>query len=573
VRARLTARHVFTRMLRAPAPGSRRLAPLTLYPAFGRVVDAWDARDEHGARYDELAFLAIKKSGKSTLGGGLVIADLIGAGPAAVESDREIYIIASDLAQARDIVFSSAARFVRRDPWLSKHVTIHRSELIYRQVVTDHRTGGRHVETHVAYAVPAKDARGLHGRNPVSVVFDETWTHAAYDVFEALAPSPARAVSRRLYLSYAGLRSQQKEGVPLWDLWQRWQRGDDPRLFVSHIGGPEGWRQVPWITERAIETARRQFATVPSKFRRLYENAWVSGDEAAFLSDDEIQAAVDPALLVEPQRDEGCAIGIDLGLRNDYSAVAVCKVVGGKLTLLALRTWRGSPARPVSLGAVEEEVVDLAGRFGVTRIASDTWQAEYLVQRIRGRVPSARVTCVQITPALLDQYATSLKNLFSSHLIHVPPHPLLLEQLESLVGREQARRDLVRFIHAPGTHDDLIFALALAADALRGQVGRPRLPRGFTCWKAVNCAGFVRESCFLFRNGLYYPADPVCNHCAGFRAAKEMHVEFLRSRPAEWDDSDPPMRRDLSLRGFVRDVLHAPDPNVIDERRFAHVDI
>jgi hypothetical protein len=566
MRARLTTRHVFERMLRGTAPGSRRLVPLTLHPAFGSVVDAWDttATDGSGHQYDEVAALWIKKSGKSTLGGGLVIADLIGAGPAHVESDREVYIIANDFAQARDVVFSSTARFVRRDPWLSKHVTIQRSELLYRQTVTDHRTGGRHTETHVAYAVPAKDARGLHGRNPVSVVFDETWAHLDYDVFEALSPSAARTVSRRLYLSYAGLRSQQKEGNPLWDLWQRWKRGDDPRLFVSYIGGPEGWREVPWITERAVSQARRQFATVPSKFKRLYQNEWTAGDEAAFLSADEIRAATDPALSVEPQRDEGCSIGIDLGLRNDYLAVVVVKVIGGRLTVLAIRTWRGTASKPVSLAAVEEEIVDLAHRFGVTRIKSDAWQAEYLIQRVKSRLSlSAQVETVSITPADLDRFATSLKNLFAARMIRVPPHALLLEQLESLVGAEQRRRDLVKFTHRTSAeHDDLPVAIALAADALRGQVGRPRLPQSFCCVKQLNQPDyFSRDNCFLQR-GVYYPSDPICySDCAGLKSAQEQHAAHLSS------GGEP-----MHLRQFVSRILHAPDPNVFDERRCFHSD-
>lgn len=179
---------------------------------------------------------------------------------------------------------------------------------------------------------------------------------------------------------------------------------------------------------------------------------------------------------------------------------------------------------------------------------------------------------MQIGPADLDRYATSLKNLFASQMIRIPPHPLLLEQLESLIGAEQRRRDLVKFTHrTSAAHDDLPVAIALAADALRGQVGKPRLPQSFCCLKQLNQPDyFYRDSCFLVRGGCYFPSDPICYGrgtedepgCAGFNAAREMHREHLSS------GGEP-----MHLRDFVARILHAADPNVFDERRCAHIEI
>ena len=229
----------------------------------------------------------IKKAGKSETAGAAVCFELAHGR----EPDREIVIVASDLAQSQDLVYSSAVRFVRRDPWLRKHVKIGRTELVYRETVTDHRTGGRHTEDHIARAVPARDAKSLHGSRATLTIFDEY--HAIpYDVVEALAPAPTRVSPRLLYFSYAGLKVDAHEGRPLWDLWQRWQRGDEG-LFVSYIGGPDGWRAVPWMTERFLAQQRRQFAAVPSKFRRLWLNEWASGDEGSFLSSEEIRDALD----------------------------------------------------------------------------------------------------------------------------------------------------------------------------------------------------------------------------------------------------------------------------------------
>jgi hypothetical protein len=294
----ITARQVFAEFLRIPQPGTRALVPMALHPAQGALIGAFDTRGEDGLpTYPEVAALWIKKAGKSTTGGGLVIAELLGHSG---EPDREIIIVASDQEQARTVIFASAARFVRRHPYLTKHCRVLQSEIVYREVVTDERTGGRHIEEHIALAVPGRDARSLHGSNATLTVFDELWAFSDYSILESLARSAARRCPRIAYFSYAGLRSQQRAGNPLWDLWTRWKAGEDSSLFVSYLGGPDGWQSVPWVSARFLDQQRRQFAAVPAKFKRLWLNEWASGDEGAFLTSEEVSDAID-ATLPEPE--------------------------------------------------------------------------------------------------------------------------------------------------------------------------------------------------------------------------------------------------------------------------------
>ena len=69
-----------------------------------------------------------------------------------------------------------------------------------------------------------KDIRGLHGTNHTMAVFDELWGAETSDVLESLAVSPARNSPLTIYASYAGLLSQQRAGVPWFDIMQRVQR-------------------------------------------------------------------------------------------------------------------------------------------------------------------------------------------------------------------------------------------------------------------------------------------------------------------------------------------------------------
>lgn len=344
----LSTRALFDKFLRVPEGG--RLVRVRLYPEQERVLDAWDALDPLTGLplYPEVALLWMKKAGKSTIGAGLVLAELV----AGTDPDREIIVVASDFAQSKDIVFASAVRFVRRDPWLTKHVRVLNSELVYKQTITDHATGGRHTEDHIVRAVPSRDARSLHGANQTLTCFDEFHSANDYATVEALAPSPTRRCSRTLYTTYVGLRSQQREGVPIWDLWHRWQEGTSPSLFVSYIGGPDGWKLVPWIKPSFIETQRKRFAAVPSKFKRLWQNEWSAGDEGSFLTGEEIHSAIDLTLGEPAQGTPGISytIGVDLGLTFDWSAVVLSHIGHDhKLVVDAVRYWRGTRARPVSI--------------------------------------------------------------------------------------------------------------------------------------------------------------------------------------------------------------------------------
>src|SRR4051812_40263502 len=96
----VSTRAFFDKFLRVADGG--RLVPLRLYGEQERVPAAWDALESLTGLplYPELALFWIKKAGKSTIGAGLVLAELV----AGTESDREIIVVASDFAQSKDIL-------------------------------------------------------------------------------------------------------------------------------------------------------------------------------------------------------------------------------------------------------------------------------------------------------------------------------------------------------------------------------------------------------------------------------------------------------------------------------------
>jgi hypothetical protein len=429
-------------------------------------------------------------------------------------------------------------RQIERHPVLARQTRILNTEIVFRETVRDPKTGGRYNQTHVLRAVP-QDIRGLHGLNPSCTVFDEFWVLDDYGLLEALAPSPARPSPIQFFTSYAGLRSQARPGNPLWDVWQTALAKSDPALYAEILSGPEAWREVPWLTRTWLSDMANQFATCMSKYTRLVHNEWAQS-ERALISTTELQAAlVDDGEPEYGERGVTYALALDLGLTHDWSALVLGHVDGltGRVVPDVVRTWRGTPEQPVSLAAVEEEVVTLARRFRPKRIVVDQWQAGYLVERLRTRnVENVRLVTVE--QATLDKLVTLLKHLFASRAIAIPKRELaLIEQLEWLeteeAGARNRRRDRLRFVPGgdseAGARDDLVVALSLMAQVLEGEAGRATLPPMTSC--AYQASTGQAVNCYLWNDGLgYFPGRhaPACGECPGHVGLWRLWDEHLK---------------------------------------------
>lgn len=519
---------------------SGALVPLRFHPEQERVITAIDTIDPatQRRRYGQVLISWPKKAGKSTTAAAIALWELFADhanGP-----DREVVVVASDLAQSRDVVFQQAVRMVERDARLSRLARITQTEILFNELVRDPKTGGRYTQHHVLRAIPM-DTRGAHGAHNAAVIADEchAWDDAGYEVLEALAPPPTRPSPLWVFSSYAGLRSQAHAGNVLWDLWQRGLAGTDPQLFASILSGPEAWKAIPWVSQAWVDGMRRAFEMVPSKYTRLVENSWAQSEHSLITSEELRDALVD---LAEPDRGEWgtkYAMGIDLGLVKDATAIAVCHVEAatGRVVVDVLRSWQGTPDTPVSLMQVEDEVVALWRRFRPARILADSWQAAQLIERARTRgVENIRATTMD--PAHLDRLTTHTKTLFMNRAVALPRRLLdLREQLEFLevmeAGARNRRRDRIKFvpggIEGVGAHDDLYCAFALACECLEGEAGRLTLPPMQRCLKMSNSPQFGSPPCYLMRGNWTIPAgnDPSCSHCPGHQAVKQMYAAYV----------------------------------------------
>jgi phage terminase large subunit-like protein len=250
------------------------------------------------------------------------------------------------------------------NPWIEARLDVQRD----RVVCPD--TGS---ELHII----TTDALSTHGSRPDVVILNEA-THCddeafAQTLWDNLSKMP---FALGIVLTNAGLLGS----------WQHvWKKiaVDSPDVWKVH----EVKEPPPWISKKEIEQAKLRNSH--SRFMRLYYGVWSSGSGEA-LDEADIQAAIDPRLAPQPCAELGWSYvaGLDLGIRNDHSAVVT---LGYKPSTLEIRlvdceSWAPNEVTgQVDLIAVQHYILALHKRFALQVINFDTWQAHLLSQQLSVR--------------------------------------------------------------------------------------------------------------------------------------------------------------------------------------------
>lgn len=427
---------------------------MRLYPRQRDFCQAmFEDRDAHGLRpYRRGVFSNVKKSGKTALGAASGLYMLCFD---EFEACREVASIATDLDQAR-LIQDAAEQMVKRShafrPWLERGtLRILRDEI----VLEDGDVTG-------VFRCLSTDTKGLHGISPSCLLVDETWTQPDYDLLEACSLPPTRRCPLELHFSYAGLKAQQQEGSPLWDLFRAGMAGSDPKLFFLYESGRQANFLVPWITEQYLQ--ERERALPINRFRRLHYNEWGSGD-STFLTEREIARAFAAGVhRVNVDRVNPWVLSVDYGRTRDMTALCVARVrKDGIVQVGELVVMKGSRDNPVPLELVEQEILNLKSRFRIDFAVADQWQLHGSVERLRKH--GLKIDPVTIGPSYLNNITTNFLALMRSGRFQCFPHQEFEAQLGSVVVKESFYG--IRIDSGAGagvrSHDDMVIAAAMAA--------------------------------------------------------------------------------------------------------------
>ena len=355
---------------------------------------------------------------------------------------NQIYIVASDLAQANDDL-DLLKKLIRCNPILDENSLI-------KSNIVELKDGTGFIEI-----LPARDAQSLHGKTYLLLVVDELHTQKDYKLLEALELDRTRPDAMQWFASYASMYHH--KGVPLVDIQRQFADQIDPRLYVSWYSGTieeaNPSLNTPYgPTLEDIEDAKR---SLPSWiFRRLYLNLPGQPDGAAFDAEQVEAAIITGRTVLRPvpgiDRKAGCDLS---GGGGDDATLAIARNENGK-GILELLIDQGASARVNGVFSPERSVKRFAAilkQYGLTSVVGDRYAAQWPVQEFAKHG-------ITYTPAELNRseiYA-AFEPLLNSGRVELLDHPRLMQQLIGLIRKGE------KIDHASGDHDDHANSAALA---------------------------------------------------------------------------------------------------------------
>lgn len=380
---------------------------------------------------------------KSTDLAGIVLAALL---TQAAQGSRS-YGVAADRDQAK-LLLDAASGFATRTPGLGA--------LAF--------TGSRISYGNASFEVLASDAASAYGIRPYFCIADELtqWPSTAGPraMWTAVASAmPKVAGARLVVLTTAGDPAHWANDI-------RRHALSSPAWHVNEVPGP-----TPWLDPSAL--AEQAALLTPSQYARLHLNQWVSSEDRLTTAD-QLAACVQLDGPQSPRPGVKYAIGLDVGLVNDRTAIAVCHREGDSIYLDRLIVFSGSRAEPVPLAQVEDTVAQLASEYRPCRVVFDIFQAAQLTQSLKRR--GTRIRQESFTVQTNSKRATLLYNLIRNGNLALPDDAELLDELAN-VRLKETSPGVLRLDHDASRHDDRAVALSLAADELYGAPAGRAIPR------------------------------------------------------------------------------------------------
>jgi phage terminase large subunit-like protein len=409
------------------------------------VATDWQVADamailEPAAGDPVLHFLTRPRSGSKTTDlAGMTLAALVDQVP----PGGRVYAVASDRDQARLLV-DAVAGFVTRTPGLTGSITVDR-------YTASTPTGAR-------LEVVAADAASSYGLRASLFVVDEltVWPSLNRDVWVSIVSAVPKVPGCRLVcLASAGDPAH-------WSYRVRERARVSTAWRLHEVDGP-----VPWVDSDALDEQRALLTD--SQFSRLHLNQWTASEDR-LTSVENLAAAVRNDGPLDYQPGVTYRIGVDLGLRHDRTAIAICHAEAvadqprvRRVVLDRMIVFEGTKADEVRLAEVEGALYEAWRMYGRPRVRLDPWQGIGLAQRLRSRGVSVEEW--SYTPQRYGATASVLYGLLRDGLLDLYDHPALLDELAN-VRLKETLPGLVRVDHDPGRHDDMVQALGFAVTAL-----------------------------------------------------------------------------------------------------------
>jgi len=241
--------------------------------------------------------------------------------------------------------------------------------------------------------------------------------------------------------------------------------------FSKHVVTANDVVKAGLIKRSFIEEMRKQLPA--ERFRREFLSEFIEDADAYFPQDLIVKCIVSDPLVAtqdwnyypfEYNASGQFTIGVDFGKKVDYSVIAVIDKLGEKLRLVHLHQFPLETAYASVIGYVKA----LSDRYKtVGKVLCDqTGVGEYIVEDMaRANIPG--VEGVTLTLPVKQEILGYLKQQMQNDVIQIPYDSDLIAEI-NVERFELMKGGQMQFSHPEGTHDDRLWALALAVWATRG---------------------------------------------------------------------------------------------------------
>jgi phage terminase large subunit-like protein len=412
--------------------------------------------DDNGRlKFPELVFGAIKKSGKTTLAAIIMLTMVLLFGGRFAEA----YCVANDLEQAVSRVFTMVRRVCEASPLLRAIARITADRVLFPAL-------------DASIIAIASDAASAAGGNPTITCFDELWGYTSERsrrLWDEMITTPARRISARLVVSYAGfsgesilLEELHRRGMALPEVAPSLHAGDG-MLFAWHTEPIAPWQTESWLSEM-----RRSLR--PSAYARMICNEFVSS-ESAFVDLSAWDQCVLPDMV--PLREDKWMhvwCGIDASVKRDSTALVLCGYDKKSkcVRLVAHRVFTPSASDAINFETVEATVLEWRDKFLLRKVYFDPFQMVSVAQRL-ARAGGVKIEEFPQTVPNLTAATSNLYDLIQSRSLALYPDAAMRLAISRAIMHESSRGwrlDKLKQQHKI----DVVVALSMAAlAAVRGQ--------------------------------------------------------------------------------------------------------
>jgi len=165
-------------------------------------------------------------------------------------------------------------------------------------------------------------------------------------------------------------------------------------------------------------------------------------------------------------------MGIDFGKKVDHSAIAVVEQEGAQLLVRHIKQFRLEEPYASVIGYAKTLCDRYHSIYGV--YADRTGVGEYIIEDMeRSGIPN--LEGIVLTGPTKEEILGHMKQVMQNQNLRMPYDPDLVAEI-NCEEFEMTKDGHIKFGHPEGTHDDRLWAMALAVYAARGPAGPRPIP-------------------------------------------------------------------------------------------------